>query len=209
MDEPGDPGRARRPLSRRPDRKRTTEGLEPPLRIKEGDSGLTAGQVMCREVITVEAGTTVEEVHDLFQANNISGAPVVDEDGELVGIISEDDLVFGQMGFTDKELHRMEEQAEQEWLARQKGQQPSGSGEKPPSADREKKESHTVGEIMTVNPIAAEEETPLEELCRLMWNFRIHRVPIIRQGKVTGIVSAIDLCRLVTEGRIRILLPAK
>ena len=75
--------------------------------------------------------------------------------------------------------------------------------------NKEGQDSHTVGEIMTVNPIAAEEDTSLEELCRLMWNFRVHRLPIVRQGKVTGIVSAIDLCRLVTEGRIRILPPVK
>jgi CBS domain-containing protein len=61
-----------------------------------------------------------------------------------------------------------------------------------------------VEEIMTPRPIAVEEETPLEELCNLMWNLKIHRIPIISKGRVRGIVSTIDICRLVAEGQARI-----
>jgi len=52
--------------------------------------------------------------------------------------------------------------------------------------------------------ISAEEDTPVIELCRIMWSLRIHRVPILRKGKVTGLVSSMDLCRAVLEGKIGI-----
>jgi CBS domain-containing protein len=42
------------------------------------------------------------------------------------------------------------------------------------------------------------------DLCRIMWSLRIHRVPILRKGKVTGLVSSMDLCRAVLEGKIGI-----
>jgi CBS domain-containing protein len=60
---------------------------------------------------------------------------------------------------------------------------------------------------MTPHPFAAEEQTPVEELCRLIFQLKIHRLPIVRKGKVTGIVSSADICRLVAEGRVR-LVPA-
>ncbi|HXH27996.1 MAG TPA: CBS domain-containing protein, partial [Candidatus Polarisedimenticolia bacterium] len=59
-----------------------------------------------------------------------------------------------------------------------------------------------VREIMTSPAISADEETPITDLCRIMWNLRIHRVPILKNGKVTGLVSSMDLCRAILEGTI-------
>ena len=61
-----------------------------------------------------------------------------------------------------------------------------------------------VSTIMTSPAISAEEDTPVTDLCRIMWSLRIHRVPILKKGKVTGLVSSMDLCRAVLEGKIRI-----
>jgi CBS domain-containing protein len=170
-------------------------------------SGLTAADVMVRDVITVRPDLSVDEVSELFQMNNINGAPVVNSDGTLVGIITEDDIVFGRMGFTDEELDILENE--------ESGEKAAGTedGFVRPAESRDKREetetadtdtAHKVGEIMTPNPIAIEEDTPVEEICRIMWRLKIHRVPVIRRGKVTGIVSTADICRLVVEGRARL-----
>ena len=58
-------------------------------------SGLIAADVMSGDVITIRASTTIEEVSELFQIHNINGAPVVDDEGMLIGIVTEDDIVVG------------------------------------------------------------------------------------------------------------------
>jgi CBS domain-containing protein len=168
-------------------------------------SGLTASDVMVSEVITVRPETSIEEVSELFQIHNIHGAPVVDSDGLLVGIVTEDDVMVGGMGFSDEELDSLEdedgEEADKEVAtaaAAEPAVEPAGEGDL-------MDETRRVEEIMTPRPITAEEHTPVEELCRLMWKLKIHRIPIVNEGRVRGIVSTIDICRLVVEGRARLI----
>jgi CBS domain-containing protein len=54
-----------------------------------------------------------------------------------------------------------------------------------------------VADIMTAPAVFATEQTRLADVCRLMWQLRIHHVPIVRQGRVTGIVSTLDVARVV------------
>ena len=153
--------------------------------LPAGSAGpLVAADVMTRDVFMVRPDTTIEELSELFQMKNIHGAPVVDEGGRLVGIVTEDDVVFGQMGFSDAELE----------LINADRALPAGQ---PPAPRR-------VGELMTANPIAVDETTPVSEICRLIWRLRIHRLPVLRNGRVCGIVSTMDLCRLIAEGRARL-----
>ena len=60
-----------------------------------------------------------------------------------------------------------------------------------------------VSAIMTSPAISAKEQTPVSELCNVMWNLKIHRVPIVRGGRVTGLVSSLDLCRAILAGLIK------
>ncbi len=162
-------------------------------------SGLAAADVMIGDVITIRASTTIAEVSELFQIHNINGAPVVDDDGILIGIVTEDDIVVGGMGLSDEELDGLEDEpAASEPAADTK----SDAG--PAKGDESKVEVRHVAEIMTPRPIAVEENTPIEELCNLMWNLKIHRIPIVSKGRVRGIVSTIDICRMVAQGQARI-----
>ncbi len=147
-------------------------------------SGVTAADIMERDVLTVKPGAPVSEIAALFKLHNIKGAPVVDGSGNLIGIITEDDLVFGQLGVPEEQRDLM------------------ASGETP-SGPRNRVVLR-VAEIMTQNPIAASEDTPMEELCRLMSRLKIHRIPIVRGSQVVGIVSTIDVCRMVAEGQVRV-----
>jgi CBS domain-containing protein len=168
-------------------------------------SGLTAADIMVQDVITVRPEVPVDAVSELFQMSNISGAPVVKEDGELVGIVTEDDIVFGQMGFTDEELDVLDgETMEAEAGAAAEKPAPDAEGPAGGKEDGVGDSPHKVGEIMTPNPIAVEEDTPLEEICRIMSRLRIHRVPVVRNRKVTGIISTVDICRLIVEGKARL-----
>jgi CBS domain-containing protein len=166
-----------------PSRRRPAKQAPKRTAVAIGTGGLVAADIMVRDVLSVQPGTSVDEVSSIFQFHNINGAPVVDEEGILVGIITEDDLIFGRMGFSEEQIR----------------------AGRPRSGRSLRAVEHTlrVSEIMTLNPIAVEESTPIEEICRLMWRLKIHRIPVARQGKVAGIVSAIDICRLVAEGTLQ------
>jgi len=64
-------------------------------------------------------------------------------------------------------------------------------------------------DIMTSPAVTATEETDVVEVCRLMWRLRIHHLPIVRGREIVGILSAMDLCRAVSEGTIRVETGAK
>jgi len=60
-----------------------------------------------------------------------------------------------------------------------------------------------VKDIMTSPAIFVDEQTPLIEICTILWNFRIHRMPVVQGSKVTGIISSLDFCRAISTGRIK------
>jgi CBS domain-containing protein len=133
---------------------------------------------MNREFVTATASTSIDDLCEMFQTRNIKGVPVVDAAGRLRGIVTESDVVFGGLG---RGRHPFTSPAE--------GKLP-GPG------------PTTVGEIMTEPAISAEEETPVEKLAELMWKMRIHRLPICEKGRLTGIVSSLDICQALAEGRL-------
>ncbi len=205
---------------------------------------LRAHDLMTRDPITVRQETTIGELCDLLQVKNINGAPVVDAGGRLVGVVTQEDIIYGAMGHPDREpaargtaldeprrgdtapgpdtpagrgarprrLGKGPERARRVVaMLRERGlgevsPAPPRSGEKPFWSDLKPPDpmSLPVRSIMTSPAISAEEDTPLADLCRVMWSLRIHRVPILRQGKVTGLVSSMDLCRAILEGKIKV-----
>ena len=62
----------------------------------------------------------------------------------------------------------------------------------------------TVREIMTSPAVSIEEATDVKSLCELMWKLGIHRMPVLREGRVTGIVSSLDVCNAIARGEIKI-----
>jgi CBS domain-containing protein len=144
-------------------------------------SDLHAQDVMTKEVFTVPAKATLREVAELLAQHNISGAPVIDESGTVVGIISESDILSEEK--RRRALPRMAlfglhpisedymQEAYQEGLALQ------------------------AESLMTRNVIYAQEDTPLDQLSRLMVERRINRIPILRKGQLVGIVTREDALR--------------
>ncbi len=145
--------------------------------------------LMQREVLTIQGDLSIADLCDLFQQARVHGAPVVDGAGRLVGFVSEEDVLFGSMGRPPRPKPRA---GQREGAGARRGAQ----AQEPDTVSR-------VRDIMTAPAVSATEDTEVVDLCRMMWRLRIHHVPIVRRGKVTGIVSTMDLCRAISQGAIR------
>jgi CBS domain-containing protein len=147
---------------------------------------MKAREIMTHDPITTLPETTIEELCEILRRENINGTPVVDEMGRLVGVVSQDDVIFRNGARNDPA------RAPQDMKDLfQRGVASIADCETP----------LRVGDIMTREVISADEETPVEQICRTMWERRIHRIPITRNGKLCGIVSALDLCKIIAAGK--------
>ena len=202
-----------------PARKVARRGSAKKVSPKPAARPLCASDLMSREPITVPQEMTVADLCDLFQERNINGAPVVDDRGLLVGVVAQDDIIYGAMGRPDRAI--VEEPDGSPSRRRRRGMvealrerslkavpdAPPRTGERAFWADLRAGDDPMrmpVRAIMTSPAISAEEKTPITDLCNVMWNLRIHRVPIVRGGKVTGLVSSMDLCRAILNGQIKV-----
>lgn len=139
---------------------------------------MKAGEIMTRQVVSVNPQDSVLHAVRLMLQRKISGLPVIDDAGELVGLVTEGDFLRRVETGTQRQRPR--------WLEFLLG---------PGKIANEyvKASGGKVGEIMTADPITITEDTPLEEAVRLMEKHRIKRLPVLRGGKVVGIVSRANL----------------
>lgn len=139
---------------------------------------MKAKDVMTGNVISIEPDQTVLQAARLMLQHHISGLPVVDAGGQLVGILSEGDFLRRRETKTEHRRSR--------WLEFLMG---------PGKIAAEYTHSHgsKVGEVMTPDVRTVDEETPLEDIVELMERRRIKRVPVMRAGKLVGIVTRSNL----------------
>ena len=140
---------------------------------------MQARDVMTTSVATIRQDATVREAAKLMIGRGVSALPVLDQKGQLVGIISEGDLVRRAELGTD--------QARSWWLRLM-----SGEGA---AADYVKTHSTRVRDVMTRSVISVTEATTIEKIALLLEKHRIKRVSVIRSGQPVGIVSRADLVR--------------
>jgi CBS domain-containing protein len=142
-----------------------------------------AASVMTREVVTVGPETTVAEVAAVLAQHDISAAPVCDRNGSLLGMLSEGDLMrpFGAAN----EMRRAW------WL----GMLAEGTDLAPEFLDYVRVDTRRAKDLMVREVVSATEGTKLSEIADLMNKHRIKRVPILRDGKLVGIVSRGDIVR--------------
>lgn len=158
---------------------------------------LRARDAMQSKVRTVHPQTSLRDLEDAFFQARVSGFPVVD-DGRLVGIVSRSDVV-----------RRLDvEQSMAETLSdyyRDAGAMEERSA---PSLDEigagygGRLERLRVKDVMAHVPISVSPDAPLLEVARTLVEHRIHRVPVVDGGRLAGIVTTLDLARLVAEGRL-------
>ena len=139
---------------------------------------MQAKDIMTAPVISVSDTSTVQEVAKLLLERRISAVPVVDSSGNVVGIVSEGDL-----------MHRAEA-----GTGRRRSWWLSLFADKQTLANEFVKEhSRKVSDVMTRNVITAAPEAQLSDIATLLEKNRIKRVPIIEDGKLVGIVSRANL----------------
>jgi CBS domain-containing protein len=148
---------------------------------------LLAKDIMTRQVITVVPEMLVPEVAKLLIEHRISGVPVVTDDHELVGIVTEGDLISKELkvkstpvlsilgGFIYLESpNRFEEELRKVTAVR-------------------------VKDLMTKKVIFVNEDTSVSEVASLMVEKRINRVPVVRNKKLVGIITRADIVRSLLE----------
>lgn len=148
-----------------------------------------AADVMQRSVITVREDWDIREALRLFEEKRISGAPVLDRNGDLVGVLSLTDLARAEALRASRAAT-----SESEYYRTVLPE------EFPPGFQVERYDAIPVGEVMTPVVIDASEDTPVPRLAALMIDLHIHRVIITRDGKLAGIVSSLDLLALLRNG---------
>jgi CBS domain-containing protein len=151
-----------------------------------GNAGMKAADVMVSPVITVSPECSVQDVAETLLDNRISAVPVVSKDGDLVGIVSEGDLIRRTEMDTERRRSR--------WLALLTGTQSL-------AAEFVKSHAHRVADIMTREVIVATPDTPLRHIAALLEKNGIKRVPIVRNGKLVGIVSRANLVQALASAR--------
>jgi CBS domain-containing protein len=145
---------------------------------------MRAMDVMTTNVITVEPNTSVQELATLLSERGISGVPVVDSDNRLVGVVTEGDLLHRAETGTERRIQRRRSR----WLDTFVSDQEA-------ARDYVKAHGRVVREIMTRDVISVSDTTELADIATLLETKRIKRVPVLRDGKLVGIVSRANLVR--------------
>src|SRR6202158_5147901 len=145
---------------------------------------MRAHQIMTRPVITVTPDTTIVEAANTMLQKHISGLPVVDAAGKLVGIVSEGDFIRRREIGTQRRRGR--------WLKLLLGPGKSAT-------DFVHEHGRKVAEIMTKEPLTITEDATLEQIVQLMENNNVKRLPVTRGDKIVGIVSRANLLQAVAS----------
>ena len=148
---------------------------------------LTARDVMSTDVKTVSPDMSVEEAAKVMSDNNVSGLPVVNDDGELVGILSEKDMII-----KDKKLHFPD-------YINVLGGIIYLESYKKFEEEFKKYIAVDVKGLMTKDVITISPEETLEEIANLMVEEDINRLPVVEDGKLIGIVTRGDLVKDIAQ----------
>jgi len=144
----------------------------------------TVADVMSHNPILVRPQTPLKEAIQILAEKRISGLPVIDDAGKLVGIISETDLMWQETGVTPPAYIMILDSVI--YL------QNPGTYER----DLHKALGQTVGEVMSKNPVAISPHKSLKEAAQLIQNHKVQRLPVLDNGgNVIGILTRGDIIR--------------
>lgn len=143
---------------------------------------LKAKDIMTRDVITVKPTTTIEDLARILIKHKISGTPVVDDDGNLVGIVTENELISKNKRLHIPTIFRLFDAFI-----------PIGTGKL--EFEIKKMAASTVGEICTRDVITVDDETSMEDIATIMTEKKIHLLPVVKAGKLVGIIGKKDIIR--------------
>ena len=145
---------------------------------------MRAHQIMTRPVITVTPETKIADAANTMLQKHVSGLPVVDAAGKLVGVVSEGDFIRRSEIGTQRKRGRF-----LKFIL--------GPGRQ--ATDFVHEHGSRISEIMTPEPLTITEDTGLEQIVELMEKNNIKRLPVMRGDKIVGIVSRSNLLQAVAS----------
>ena len=145
-----------------------------------------AEDIMTKDVITVKPETTVEELARLLIEHKISGAPVVDEENRLIGVVTENDLIKKNARLHIPTIIRL---FDAYFLLNSKKVED----------EIKKMVAGTVDEICNKDIVSLTEETTIEDIATIMSEKNIHLLPVLRDDMVVGIIGKADIVRSMTK----------
>lgn len=148
----------------------------------------TAKDIMTTDPVTARPETEILDAAKILLGKGFNGMPVVDESGNLVGIITQSDLVSQQ-----KRLHIPSVFAVLDGFVQLSSME---------AMEREiqKISAVNVGQAMTPHPVSVPEDTSVEDIATLMVERKIHSLPVVRGDKLVGIVGKEDVLRTLLPG---------
>lgn len=147
----------------------------------------TVAEVMTHNPIMVNPQTPLKEAIQILAEKRISGLPVINDAGKLVGIISETDLMWQETGVTPPAYIMFLDSVI--YL------------QNPATYDRDlhKALGQTVGEVMSKNPLTINLDKPIKEAAKMIQEHKVHRLPVLDStGKVIGILTRGDIIRAMS-----------
>jgi CBS-domain-containing membrane protein len=146
----------------------------------------TAQDIMTQEVITIRPENSIRDLAKIFTENNISGVPVVDDAGKVIGIVTESDLIFHNKRLNVPAVITILDSFI--FL------------NSPEKMEKELRKiaAATVNDILTTPPVTIKQDTPLDVIATLMTDKSIHTLPVLTEsGKMVGIVGKKDIIRTI------------
>ena len=148
---------------------------------------LTAKDIMTKDIITVTPDTSIEELSSLLVKHEISGVPVVDDSGALYGIVTENDLISRNkrlhiptvVSFLDAAFYLESSKKFEQEVKRL-------------TATR-------VGDICVRKVVTITEDTTIIDIATIMTEKKLHLLPVVKAGKLTGIVGKRDMVKAVAR----------
>lgn len=148
---------------------------------------LTAKDIMTKNVITVTPDTSVEVLASILVKNQISGVPVLNDAGELYGMVTENDLISQNkrlhiptvVGFLDAAIYLESSKKFEQEVKRLTATK--------------------VGDICARRVLSISEDTTLVDIATIMSEKKIHLLPVVRGNKVVGIVGKRDMVKAVAQ----------
>ncbi len=142
---------------------------------------MKVGEIMKRSVVTVRPGASLRDVAGLLVEHGISGVPVVDDSGAVLGVVSEADFLIRERGIPDGRPRLLDRLF--------------GRGASLAADELAKLAAKTAGEAMTSPAVVVTADTAVREAARIMSERQINRLPVIDRDQLTGIVTRADIVR--------------
>jgi len=144
---------------------------------------LTAKEIMTKDVRSVVLGTSIEDLARLFEETRYNALPVVDANGKLVGVVSQNDLIE-----RDKPLHIPTVISIFDWVLYLESEQKFLD-------DVKRMAARTVDEVYSAEVQTCTPETPVSAIAELMATKKAYLVPVLENGTMIGVVARLDIIR--------------